>query len=68
VCIQQETQRKPPEVDGDAAHGVSKGMIGKMANEEVTVAELCGEYWKHGRKGLEVYLGVQLSGKPMVTK
>jgi len=49
-------------------HGVSEGMIGKMAAQGVTIEELTQEYAKHGRRGLEVCLGVQLGGKPRVTK
>jgi hypothetical protein len=48
-------------------HGVSQHMVGKMAESGVTVEELKKEYDAHGRRGLEVCLGVQLNGKPRVT-
>ena len=39
-----------------------------MAENGVSMQELEREYKEHGRKGVEVCLGVQLDGKPRVTK
>lgn len=56
-----------PTLQGLLQYGVSKTMISKMAQTGVTLKELREEYTKHGRKGLEVCLGVQINGKPRVT-
>ena len=49
-------------------HGLSSYMVEKMAENGVSMQELEREYKEHGRKGVEVCLGVQLDGKPRVTK
>ena len=49
-------------------HGVSKAMVNKMAENGITIGELQNEYQLHGKKGVEVCLGVQLNGKPRVTR
>lgn len=47
---------------------VSAGMIYRMAEHGITIEELKNEYSIHQRQGIEVCLGVQVNGKPRVTK
>ena len=68
-CAANRKKRElKPQLMAMKPHGVSESMIGKMAAQGVTPDELVSEYQAHGQKGLEVCLGVQLNGKPRVTK
>lgn len=46
---------------------VKKGMLSKMARHGITLNDLKSEFQLHGKKGIEVCLGVQVNGKPRVT-
>jgi len=68
MCGDPNKEKILPQLQGMQQHGVSKTMIGKMAEQGVTTQELNEEYRKYGRKGLEVCLAVNVCGKPRVTK